>query len=196
MGPDKAINNFQPGDVAGPVALPPGEYTVALVAVGDPCSSPIHSESLAVPAGSATIVAWTTTAQTSPDLTVFANDTACTAPGTGRVTARHVAGAAGAVNVVTGETVLVPGLAPGAQAALDAPVGTYPVEVKLVEGGTTVLGPVPVGVTEGKNLMVHVVSALSAGGQPASAIVIALDVGVCSTPAPPVPVPTPPRFTG
>ena len=141
-----------------------------------------------VPAGSSTIVAW---APDGPDLAVFPNDVACTEPGTGRVTARHAAGVAGPVNVLANGTVVVPGLAPGTQADLDVPVGTYQIEVQLAsDGGTSILGPVPVEVTEGKNVTLTVIDPLEKDVR-ASVVPLVLDVGTCAAP-----VVAEPAFTG
>ena len=187
--------DFEPGTTAGPVDVPAGTYEIDLKAPGDNCDGAvIYDQNVDIPAGSSTVVAWGTANE--PVLTSFTNDVSCTQPGTGRITARHVASAAGPVNVLANDVVAFANLAPGTQQVLDGPVATYTVEVQLVSDDTTVLGPAPIPVQEGKNILVHVVNQLEEGSdlQPASAIPLILDVGVCETPV--APVETAPSFTG
>ena len=97
------LDDFQPGDLAGPLDLPAGDYEVALTApdatdAGDPVLGPV---TLTLEADTNyTAVAHLDEAG-APTVTPYVNDTSPTAAGEGRLTVRHDA-AAPAVDVLAG----------------------------------------------------------------------------------------------
>lgn len=144
------LDDFQPGDLAGPLALPAGDYEVALTATdaadaGDPVLGPA-TLSLAA-GGNYTAVAHLTEAG-DPGLNLFENDISPTAAGEGRVTVRHVA-AAPAVDVLAGGSPVVEGLANPDEATLDLPAGTVSAAVALAGTTEPVIGPTDVAVQDG-----------------------------------------------
>lgn len=97
------IDDFQPGDLAGPLALAAGDYEVALTATdaADASAPVLGSITLTLVANTSyTAVAHLTEAG-EPSAKLFTNDTATTAAGEGRLTVRHVA-AAPAVDILAG----------------------------------------------------------------------------------------------
>jgi hypothetical protein len=151
------LDDFEPGDLAGPLELPAGTYTVAITAAdaADASSPAIGPVDLPLEAGmNYTAVAHLTEAG-EPTATLFTNDTSQIAAGQGRLTVRHVA-AAPAVDVLAGGSAVVSNLANPDEQKLDIPAGV--VSATVVATGTTepaVLGPADVDVAEGVNTIVY-----------------------------------------
>jgi len=150
------IDDFEPGDLAGPLELPPGTYTVAITAsdATDASSPAIGPVDLPLEAGVNYTAVAHLTESGDPTATLFTNDTAPTAAGQGRLTVRHVA-AAPAVDVLAGGTVVITNLSNPNEAKLDLPAGT--VSAAVAAAGTTdpVIGPADVQVAEGANTIVY-----------------------------------------
>jgi hypothetical protein len=150
------LDDFQPGDLAGPLDLPAGAYEVALTAAdatdaSDPVLGPA---SVTLEAGkNYTAVAHLSEAG-DPTLTPYVNDTAPTAAGEGRLTVRHDA-AAPAVDVLAGGTPVIEDLANPEEATLNLAAGT--ISASVAAAGTTdpVLGPTDVDVQEGVLTIVY-----------------------------------------
>lgn len=158
------LDDFEPGDLAGPLDLPAGTYNVAITAADaeDDSSPVIGPIDLELAAGASyTAVAHLDDAG-SPTAGLFMNDTSEAAAGEGRLTVRHVA-AAPAVDVLAGEEAVIADLANGAESSLDLPAGT--VSAAVAAAGTTdpVLGPVDVSVTEGTLTVVYAWGSLEDG---------------------------------
>jgi len=150
------VDDFQPGDMAGPLDLPAGTYSVAITApdaedTSDPVIGPVDLELEA--GGNYTAVAHLD-ADGGPTATLFTNDTSSTAAGDGRLTVRHVA-AAPAVDVLAGGEPVISGLENPDEQSLDLPAGT--VSAAVAAAGTTepVLGPTDVEVAEGVNTIAY-----------------------------------------
>lgn len=153
---DLTLDDFQPGDLAGPLALPAGDYDVALTATdaaddSDPVLGPI---TLTLEAGmSYTAVAHLDEAGEAT-AKLFANDTSETAPGEGRLTVRHVA-AAPEVDILAGGEPVVEGLANPDEATLDLAAGTVSAAVALAGTTDPVLGPTDVEIADGTLTIVY-----------------------------------------
>ncbi|QPE03631.1 DUF4397 domain-containing protein [Microbacterium schleiferi] len=151
------IDDFQPGDLAGPLDLPAGDYEVALTApdAADASSPVLGPITLTLAANTSyTAVAHLTEAG-DPTATLFTNDISETAAGEGRLTVRHVA-AAPAVDILAGDTAVVEGLANPDEATLDLAAGT--VSASVVAAGTTspaLLGPADVTIADGQLTIVY-----------------------------------------
>ena len=150
------LDDFQPGDLAGPLDLPAGSYSVAITApdatdTSDPVIGPVD---LPLEAGGNYTAVAHLDAEGSPTATLFTNDTSPTAAGEGRLTVRHVA-AAPAVDVLADGSPVVSGLENPDEDVLDLPAGT--VSAAVAAAGTTdpVLGPTDVTVAEGVNTIVY-----------------------------------------
>ena len=150
------LDDFQPGDLAGPLELPAGSYEVAITApdaadASDPILGPA---SVTLDAGVNYTAVAHLTADGEPALTPFVNDTAKTAVGEGRLTVRHVA-AAPAVDVLAGGTPVIEGLVNPDESTLNLPAGT--ISASVAAAGTTdpVIGPADVNVQEGVLTIVY-----------------------------------------
>ncbi|WP_203579778.1 DUF4397 domain-containing protein [Microbacterium hibisci] len=154
---ERTLDDFQPGTLAGPLALPAGDYEVALTATdaADDSSPIVGPVTLTLAADTDyTAVAHLPAAGGTPTVTAFTNDTSATAAGEGRLTVRHVA-AAPAVDVLAGGSPVIEDLSNPNEATLDLPAGT--VSASVAAAGTTdpVLGPTDVDVQEGALTIVY-----------------------------------------
>ncbi|MFE5673322.1 DUF4397 domain-containing protein [Agromyces sp. NPDC056523] len=144
------LDDFAPGDLAGPLELPAGTYSVAITAAdatnaSEPAIGPVD---LPLDAGGNYTAVAHLDAEGNPTATLFTNDVSEIPAGQGRLTVRHVA-AAPAVDVLAGGEAVVSGLENPDEATLDLPTGT--VSASIAAAGTTepVLGPADVEVAEG-----------------------------------------------
>lgn len=158
------LDDFQPGDLAGPLDLPAGTYTVAITApdATDTSSPVIGPVDLQLAGGTSYTAVAHLDAGGQPTATLFTNDTKPTAAGQGRLTVRHVA-AAPAVDVLAGGTAVVTGLENPKEAVLDLPAGT--ISATVAAAGTTepVLGPADLTVAEGVNTIAYAWGSLEDG---------------------------------
>lgn len=150
------LDDFQPGDLAGPLELPAGTYSVVLAGpdstdASDPVLGPID---LPLEAGGNYTAVAHLDAAGAPTANLFTNDISDIAAGEGRLTVRHVA-AAPAVDVLAGGQAVISGLENPNEETLNLPAGT--VEASVAAAGTTdpVLGPAPVDVAEGTLTIVY-----------------------------------------
>ncbi|MBD5784747.1 DUF4397 domain-containing protein [Cellulosimicrobium terreum] len=150
------LDDFQPGDLAGPLDLPAGTYTVAITApdatdTSEPVIGPVD---LPLDAGGSYTAVAHLDAEGAPTATLFTNDMSPTAAGEGRLTVRHVA-AAPAVDVLAGDDPVITGLENPDEDVLDLPAGT--ISVSVAAAGTTdpVIGPADVTVAEGVNTIAY-----------------------------------------
>ncbi|POH69239.1 MULTISPECIES: DUF4397 domain-containing protein [Cryobacterium] len=150
------LDNFEPGDIAGPLELPAGTYTVAITAsdAADASSPAIGPVDLPLEAGKNYTAAAHLDAAGAPTATLFTNDISTVGAGEGRLTVRHVA-AAPAVDVLAGGTAVITNLSNPDESMLTLPAGT--VSASVAATGTTdpVIGPADVNVAEGTNTIVY-----------------------------------------
>ena len=159
----RALDDFAPGTVTDDLALPAGTYSVAVFAAdaadasGTPVIGPVQ---LQVPAtGNVSAIAHLT-AEGTPTITPFVNDTSAAPSGQGRVVVRHTA-AAPAVDVLVGGTPALTGITnPGEQQA-DLPAGTISAAVAATGTTTPVLGPTDVPVRAGQATVVYAIGSLA-----------------------------------
>ena len=144
------LDDFAPGELAGPLELPAGTYSVAITAAdaADASSPAIGPVDLPLDAGGNYTAVAHLDAAGDPTATLFTNDVSEIPAGQGRLTVRHVA-AAPAVDVLAGGQPVITDLANPAEQTLDLPAGT--VSATVAATGTTepVLGPADVTVSEG-----------------------------------------------
>jgi len=158
------LDDFQPGDLAGPLDLPAGSYSVAITApdAADASEPVIGPVDLRLEGGTSYTAVAHLDAAGAPTATLFTNSTEPTAAGAGRLTVRHVA-AAPAVDVLAGGEAVVTSLENPKEAVLDLPAGT--VSASVAAAGTTepVLGPADVTVAEGVNTIAYAWGSLEDG---------------------------------
>jgi hypothetical protein len=135
---------FDFGETVGPLTVLPGSYAFDAIVNG---SSVLNRSDVVVRGDDVTIVA-NLDGSGSPTLSAFANETSSVAPGSARVTIRHLA-AAPAVDVivdnignpsVTNPIATIPGLSNGMEVVASLPLGIL--SVRLSVNGNTVFGPI------------------------------------------------------
>lgn len=157
------IEGFQFGDTEDLSSFAGQTLTGVTVKAAGTDDVAIDAGDLALPAtGNVTAIAHLS-ADGTPTLTVFENDTAPVAAGQGRLAVRHTA-AAPAVDVKANGEVAFAGLENPNEAKADLPAGTISAEV--VPAGAAepvVIGPADLPVTEGSLLVVYAVGSLDGG---------------------------------
>ncbi|MGC0252349.1 DUF4397 domain-containing protein [Pseudactinotalea sp. Z1748] len=150
------LDDFEPGDLAGPLELPAGTYSVAITAAdadddSEPALGPVD---LSLDGGMNYTAVAHLDADGEPTATLFTNDTSETAAGEGRLIVRHTA-AAPAVDILAGDEAVITDLANPDEASLDLPAGTVPAAVAAAGTTDPVLGPADVTVGEGSLTIVY-----------------------------------------
>jgi hypothetical protein len=150
------LDDFAPGDLAGPLELPAGTYSVAITAsdAADASSPAIGPIDLPLDAGGNYTAVAHLDAEGSPTATLFTNDVSDIAAGQGRLTVRHTA-AAPAVDVLAGGEPVISGLEYPDEATLDLPAGVVPASVAAAGTTDPVIGPADVDVAEGALTIVY-----------------------------------------
>lgn len=152
----RTLDDFTPGTLAGPLALPPGAYDLAITAsdAADASAPVIGPVTVTLAAnGNYTAVA-NLDAAGKPTANFFTNDVSRMDAGKGKLTVRHTA-AAPAVDVLAGGTAVVSNLANPNEQTLTLDPGT--VSAAVAAAGTTapVLGPADVTIAEGTHTIVY-----------------------------------------
>lgn len=153
---DLTLDDFEPGTLAGPLALPAGTYSVALTAAdaADDSAPVLGPVDLPLEEGGNYTAVAHLDAAGDATASFFTNDISATEAGEGRLTVRHVA-AAPAVDILAGGEAVITNLANPDEAKLDLPAGT--VSAAVAATGTTepVLGPADVEVQDGVSTIVY-----------------------------------------
>jgi hypothetical protein len=126
---DAALEGFEPGDVAGPLDLPAGDYELKIAPAGEGIDAAVLEGSATVTDGlNASIIA-NLDADGDPTISIFANDTSEIEAGNGRLVVRHLA-AAPVVDILLADgTELFTSVPNGAEGQVDVPAGSYDVEI-------------------------------------------------------------------
>ncbi len=150
------LDDFAPGDLAGPLELDAGTYTVAITAAdaADDSAPVLGPIDLPLEEGMSYTAVAHLSATGDPMASFFTNDISETAAGEGRLTVRHVA-AAPAVDVWANGEVAFSNLANPDEVMADLPAATYEAAVSLTGETDPVLGPTDVPVEEGMNTIVY-----------------------------------------
>ncbi len=154
---DKTLDNFKPGDVAGPLDLEEGQYDIALTKPGEAIGQAILTvDNAEVPGGANITLAAHLDASGAPKITPFVNDTAKLDAGQARLTVRHTAAAPGVDVRAGGEPVFTNLTNPNEEKA-DLPAGTVSADVVLTGTDTVVLGPTDLNLREGTSTIVYAI---------------------------------------
>jgi len=150
------LDDFQPGDLAGPLELPAGDYEVALTApdAADASAPVLGPATLTLAAGKNYTAAAHLNEGGDPALKAFENNTATTVAGQGRLTVRHIA-AAPAVDILAGGAPVIEDLTNPNESTLDLPAGTVSAAVALAGTTEPVLGPADVAIQDGVLTIVY-----------------------------------------
>ncbi|PKQ26784.1 MAG: hypothetical protein CVT64_03585 [Actinobacteria bacterium HGW-Actinobacteria-4] len=181
------LDDFAPGDLAGPLSLEPGTYTVAITAAdaADDSSPVLGPIDLPLEAGMSYTAVAHLLADGTPTASLFTNDISETADGEGRLTVRHAA-AAPAVDIWVNGAVLFPGLENPNEVMGDVPADTYEAAVSLAGTETVVLGPADVSIEAGVNTIVYAWGSAEAGN-----LALAVQTVATMQPAPVMEEPAP-----
>ena len=158
------LNDFQPGDLAGPLDLPAGVYTVAITAADavDDSAPAIGPIDLTLAAGTSYTAVAHLAADGKPTATLFTNDLTTIPAGQGKLTVRHTA-AAPAVDVLANGAAAFTNLTNPNEVKANLPVGTISAAVALAGTTAPVIGPADVAIAEGVNTIVYAWGSADAG---------------------------------
>jgi len=153
---ERTLDDFAPGTLAGPLALPAGDYDLAITAAdaadaSAPVIGPVKVTLAA--SGNYTAVA-NLDAEGKPTANFFTNDVSQIDPGKGKLTVRHTA-AAPAVDILAGGAPVISGLANPNEKMLTLDPGTLSVAVAAAGTTAPVIGPADVTVVEGTHTVVY-----------------------------------------
>lgn len=153
---ERTLDDFAPGTLAGPLALPAGAYELAITAANAkdasaPVIGPVKVNLAA--SGNYTAVA-NLDAAGKPTANFFTNDVSQIGPGKGKLTVRHTA-AAPAVDILAGGAPVISNLANPKEKTLTLDPGTLSVAVAAAGTTAPVIGPANVTVAEGTHTVVY-----------------------------------------
>ncbi|MEU5525672.1 DUF4397 domain-containing protein [Micromonospora chersina] len=158
----KTLDNFKPGDVAGPLTLPEGEYDIALTKPGEAIDKAILTvDDAAVPGGANISLAAHLSADGKPQITPFVNDVSKVDAGKARLIVRHTA-AAPAVDVRAGGKPVFENLTNPKEAKADVAAGTVKADVVLAGTDTVAIGPADLNLKEGTATIVYAIGSAEA----------------------------------
>jgi hypothetical protein len=160
----RALDDFAPGTLAGPLDVPAGAHTLVITAADatDVSSPAIGPVDVTLGAGTSYTAVAHLDAAGTPTATLFTNDTSAVPAGQGRLTVRHTA-AAPAVDVLAGGSPVVTNLSNPDEQSLLVPAGTVQAAIAATGTTTPVLGPTDLTIAEGVNTIVYAWGSLSAG---------------------------------
>ncbi|MBT2248673.1 DUF4397 domain-containing protein [Arthrobacter sp. BHU FT2] len=153
---NRTLDDFTPGSLAGPLALPAGAYQIAITAADAPDASAavIGPVSVNLAAnGNYTAVA-NLDAAGKPTANLFTNDMSQIPAGKGKLTVRHTA-AAPAVDVLAGGSPVITNLSNPNEQSLTLDPGTISAAVAATGTTAPVIGPADVTVKEGTHTIVY-----------------------------------------
>ncbi len=159
---EKTLDNFAPGDVAGPLDLEEGAYDIALTRPGEPVGSAILTvDDAQVPGGANISIAAHLDANGQPKITPFVNDTSKVGAGKARLIVRHTA-AAPAVDVRAGGTPVFEDLTNPNEAKADVDAGAVEADVVLAGTDNVAIGPADLNLREGTATIVYAIGSAEA----------------------------------
>ncbi|MEC5180430.1 DUF4397 domain-containing protein [Arthrobacter sp. CG_A4] len=152
----RTLDNFTPGTLAGPLALPAGNYDLAITAAdaADAAAPVIGPVKVTLAAGGNYTAVANLDAVGKPTANFFTNDISRLDAGKGKLTVRHTA-AAPAVDVLAGGAPVISGLANPQEKTLTLDPGTLSVAVAAAGTTAPVIGPADVTVKEGTHTVVY-----------------------------------------
>jgi len=162
---DATLEGFEPGDVAGPLALPAGDYDLAIAPAGAGIDGAVLTGTATVTDGlNASIIA-NLDADGNPTINIFVNDTSPIAAGESRLVVRHTAAAPEVDILLADGTELFTGVSNPQEGQVDVPAGTYDVEIAPAGAGVegSVFSAAGVELAEGTARIVYATGSLADG---------------------------------
>ena len=155
----RALDDFKPGTVAGPLDLPAGKHDLKVVAADAAdgnADAIVEANGVEVPGGKNLSVVAHLDADGKPALTPYVNDVSRVEAGHARLVVRHDA-AAPAVDVRANGKVAFSDLVNPKEAKADLPAGTIKADVVLAGTNTVAIGPADLNLAEGTSTIVYAV---------------------------------------
>lgn len=162
---DATLEGFEPGDVAGPLELPAGDYELAIAPAGEGIDAAVLEGSASVTDGlNASIVAHLTESG-DPTISIFVNDTSEIAGGESRLVVRHTAAAPTVDILLADGTELFAGVSNPQEGQVDVAAGSYDVEIAPAGAGVdgSVFSAPGVELPEGTARIVYATGSLADG---------------------------------
>jgi hypothetical protein len=162
---DATLEGFAPGEVAGPLTLPAGDYELAIAPEGAGLEGAVLTGSATVTDGlNASIVAHLTESG-DPTISIYANDLSTIDSGNGRLIVRHTAAAPTVDILLADGTELFTGVSNPDEGKADVPAGSYDVEIAPAGAGVegSVFSVPGVALDEGTALIVYATGSLADG---------------------------------
>lgn len=179
------LEDFEFGDVAGPLTLPAGTYDLEVYpADADPSSTdPALAGSTDLPGGAFASIAAYLQEGGDATLGVFVENNAPTDAGNARITARHLADF-GAVDVLANDGAVWEGVTNGVGADTDVPADTYNIKITAAGDATTVAFDADLSLAEGTNTIAYAIGSVAGGSfQVASSSIAGLQSAPDGVPA-------------
>jgi len=153
---ERTLDDFAPGTLAGPLALPAGAYELAITAAdaADASAPVIGPVKVNLASGGNYTAAANLDAAGKPTANFFTNDVTQIGPGKGKLTVRHAA-AAPPVDVLAGGSPVISGLANSKEKTLTLDPATLSAAVAAAGTTAPVIGPADVAVAEGTHTIVY-----------------------------------------
>ncbi len=159
------IPDFQPEQVAGPLALPAADYHIQIfphvASPPDtaPSSGAVIDETKSVPAGASVSLVANLDSSGNPALNAFVNNVDPLPQGKARVTVRHTAFAPG-VDIYVDGTKAISDLTNPNEAVAEIPTGSHEIAVKVAGTDTTVIGPKTLDFGANTNTIVYAIGSV------------------------------------
>jgi hypothetical protein len=137
---DLTLEGFEPGEVAGPLTLPAGDYELAIAPTGAGIAGAVLTGTASVTDGLNASIAAYLSEMGEPGIAIFVNDTSAIAAGESRLVVRHIASAPTVDILLADGTPLFEGVTNFAngepnQGQLDVPAGMYDVRIAPAGAG-------------------------------------------------------------
>ena len=161
---DLTLEDFQYGDVAGPLTLPAGTYDLEIYpADADPAAGdPALAGSTDLPGGAYATIAAYLQEGGAPTLGVFVENNSDVAAGNARITARHLADF-GAVDILANDGAVWEGVTNGVGADTEVPADTYNIKITAAGDPATVALDADLPLGEGTNTIAYAVGSVADG---------------------------------
>lgn len=162
---DLTLEDFSPGDVAGPLALPAGTYDLAITAADAPIEEAVLEGSAELTTGADVSIVAHLQEDGTPTIGIFVNDVTTIDTGNGRLTVRHTAAAPTVDILLADGTEVFTGVSNPAEGVVNLPAATYGVVITPTGAGVdgAVFGPADLELPEGTNRIVYATGDLAGG---------------------------------
>lgn len=159
------LEGFEPGEVAGPLTLPAGDYELAISPTGAGIEGAVLTGTASVTDGLNASIAAYLSEMGEPGIAIFVNDTSAIEAGESRLVVRHIAAAPTVDILLADGTPLFEGVSNPNEGQLDVPAGAYDVRIAPAGAGVdaAVFSVDGVELPEGTARIVYATGSLAEG---------------------------------